>query len=157
MNRRCVFLDRDGVINEKPEPDHYVRDWSEFRLLPNIGDWIRIFNALGYLVVVVTNQRGIARGIMTREAVDEVHRRMLEALAARGARIDDVFVCPHGENACDCRKPKPGLILQAQAKWDIDVTGSLMIGDSDDDAALAAVCGMRFLKADGRGGLAATG
>jgi D-glycero-D-manno-heptose 1,7-bisphosphate phosphatase len=149
--RRCVFLDRDGVINEKAAPHDYIRSWSEFRFLPNIADWIRLFNALDFLVIVITNQRGVARGMMTRESVDEIHRNMIAELAARGVRIDDVFVCPHQENACDCRKPKPGMVLQAQAKWAIDLTGSLMIGDSDSDAALATVCGMRFLRvADGR-------
>jgi D-glycero-D-manno-heptose 1,7-bisphosphate phosphatase len=157
VSRRCVFLDRDGVINEKPEPHHYVRAWNEFRFLPNFADWIRIFNAIDYLVIVITNQRGIARGIMTRESVDEIHSRMLDALARLGARIDDVFVCPHEENVCDCRKPKPGLVFQAQAKWDIDIAHSVMIGDSDDDAKLAAVCGISFLRTDGRGRLIATG
>jgi D-glycero-D-manno-heptose 1,7-bisphosphate phosphatase len=144
--RRCVFLDRDGVINEKAAPHEYIRSWSEVRFLPNIVDWIRLFNALDFLVIVITNQRGIARGMMTRESVDDIHRNMIVELAARGARIDDVFVCPHQENACDCRKPKPGMVLEAQAKWDIDLPASLMIGDSDSDAALAAACGMRFLR-----------
>jgi D-glycero-D-manno-heptose 1,7-bisphosphate phosphatase len=145
--RRCVFLDRDGVINEKAAPHEYIRTWSEFRFLPNIVDWIRLFNVLDFLVIVITNQRGVARGMMTRESVDDIHRNMIVELAARGARIDDVFVCPHQENACDCRKPKPGMVLQAQAKWDIDLPASLMIGDSDSDAALAAACGVRFLRA----------
>lgn len=145
-SRRCVFLDRDGVLNEKAAPQEYIRNWSEFRFLPNIADWIRLFNALDFLVIVITNQRGIALGKMTRESVDEIHRNMIGELAAVGARIDDVLVCPHAENACDCRKPKPGMVLQAQAKWDIDLAGSLMIGDSDSDAALAAACGMRFLR-----------
>lgn len=86
---------------------------------------------------------------MTRKAVDEIHRNMIGELAARGARIDDVFVCPHEENSCDCRKPKPGMVLEAQAKWDIDLGDSLMIGDSDDDAALASACGLRFLRVRG--------
>jgi D-glycero-D-manno-heptose 1,7-bisphosphate phosphatase len=149
--RRCVFLDRDGVINEKAPPHQYIRSWSEFRFLPNIADWIRLFNALDFLVIVVTNQRGVARGMMTRETVDQIHRQMIAELAARGARIDDVFVCPHEANACDCRKPKPGMVLEAQAKWGIDLTGSLMIGDSDDDQGLASACGLKFLRAvDGK-------
>jgi histidinol-phosphate phosphatase family protein len=145
-SRRCVFLDRDGVINEKAAPHEYIRDWSEFRFLPNIADWIRLFNALDFLVIVVTNQRGVARGMMTLEAVAEIHRNMIATLAAHGARIDDVFACPHEESACDCRKPKPGMVMEAQAKWGIDLQGSLMIGDSDEDAKLAAACGMRFLR-----------
>ena len=153
MSRRCVFLDRDGVINEKPADHEYVRTWNEFRFLPIITDWIRIFNALDYLVIVVTVQRGIARGIMSAEAVDEIHRRMVHELAERGARIDDIFVCPHEEGTCECRKPKPGLVLQARDRWDIDLSHSLLIGDSDRDEGLAAACGLRFLRVDGRGRL----
>lgn len=151
MSRRCVFLDRDGVINEKATPHEYIRQWSEFRFLPNVSDWIRIFNALDYRVIVITNQRGIARGKMTRQAVDEIHRRMIEELDEHGARVDDVFLCPHEEGTCDCRKPKPGMLLQAQAKWDIDFSASLLIGDSDEDEAVASACGVRFLRVrDGR-------
>ncbi len=144
--RRCVFLDRDGVINEKAPPDEYIRNWGEFRFLPNIGDWIRIFNALGFMVIVITNQRGIARGIMTRESVDDIHSNMIRELAALGARIDDLFMCPHEAGTCECRKPKPGMILEAQAKWGIDLQGSVMIGDSDADAALASSCGLSFIR-----------
>lgn len=154
MSRGCVFLDRDGVINEKAPPNDYIRDWSQFRFLPNIIGWIRIFNALDYLVIVVTNQRGIARGFMSREAVDAIHANMAGELARAGAQIDDVFVCPHENDTCDCRKPRPGLVVQAKAKWDIDLERSLMIGDSDDDEGLARACGLRFLRADGAGGLA---
>jgi D-glycero-D-manno-heptose 1,7-bisphosphate phosphatase len=149
--RRCVFLDRDGVINENAAPHEYIRRWNEFRFLPNISDWIRIFKALDFLVIVITNQRGIARGMMTRESVDEIHRNMTRELAAQGARIDDVFMCPHEEGSCDCRKPKPGMVIEAQAKWNIDLAGSLFIGDSDDDEALASACGVKFLRVrDGR-------
>ena len=144
--RRCVFLDRDGVINEKAAPHEYIANWSEFRLLPNISDWIRIFNALDFLVIVVTNQRGVARGIVSNQALDQIHRNMIADLAARGALIDEVFVCPHEENVCDCRKPKPGMVLSAQVKWNIDLSNSLLIGDSDEDQALASVCGLRFLR-----------
>jgi D-glycero-D-manno-heptose 1,7-bisphosphate phosphatase len=149
LSRRCVFLDRDGVINERAAPHEYIRSWGEFHFLPNIVDWIRIFNALGFLVIVITNQRGIARGITARESVEEIHRNMISALAAQGARIDDVFMCPHEENTCECRKPKPGMVFEAQAKWGIDLPGSLMIGDSNDDAALAAACSLGFLRAAG--------
>lgn len=147
--RRCVFLDRDGVINEKPPPHEYVRTWADFRLLPNIVDWIRLFNALDELVIVVTNQRGIARGIMSAGAVEEIHRNMSAELARRGALIHDIFYCPHEEGTCDCRKPRPGLVLQAQAKWNIDLAQSILIGDSDADEQLAANCSLRFVKVSG--------
>jgi D-glycero-D-manno-heptose 1,7-bisphosphate phosphatase len=145
---RCVFLDRDGVINEKAPPHDYIRSADQFRLLPNIADWIRLFNALDYVVIVITNQRGVARRLMTLESLEEIHRRMLQELAERGARIDDIFYCPHEENSCDCRKPKPGLLYAARDKWNIDLTHSLLLGDSDSDEQLAAACGVRFLRAE---------
>ncbi len=146
MSRRCVFLDRDGVINAKIEGD-YVRTWADFKFLPNIVDWIRLFNALDFLVIVVTNQRGVALGRMTEADIDLIHALMIRELASRGARIDDLYTCPHGEDCCDCRKPKPGMIYKARQKWDIDLAGSLLIGDSDSDADLAAACGLKFLRA----------
>lgn len=149
--RRCVFLDRDGVINAKPAEGEYIRSWSEFRFLPNAGDWIRLFNALDLLVVVVTNQRGIARGLMSAGEAAAIHARMVEELASVGARIDDVLVCPHEEGECDCRKPRPGLVLRAAAKWDIDLGASILIGDSWRDRELASACGLRYVEvSDGR-------
>lgn len=149
--RRCVFLDRDGVINVKAPEGEYIRNWSEFRLLPNIADWVRLFNALDFLVIVVTNQRGVALGMLTDAALGEIHANMVRELGRLGARVDDVFACPHHADACECRKPKPGMLYQARDKWNIDLKGSLMIGDSDSDAELAAAGGLRFLRArDGR-------
>jgi D-glycero-D-manno-heptose 1,7-bisphosphate phosphatase len=151
LSVRCVFLDRDGVINQNAAPGEYIRSVSEFRLLPNIVDWIRLFNALGFLVIVITNQRGIALGVMTEEDLAAIHQTMLSELAAQGARIDDVFYCPHGFGSCDCRKPKPGMIFAARDKWQIDLAQSLMLGDSDIDEQLAAACGVRFMRVmDGR-------
>lgn len=147
MPQPCVFLDRDGVINKKIDGD-YVRSWSQFQFLPNVVDWVRLFQALDHLVIVVTNQRGVALGRMTLPDVNEIHEKMLAELDQRGAKIDDIFMCPHGENSCDCRKPKPGLILQAQQKYDIDLSASLLIGDSDSDEQLARTCGLRFLRAE---------
>jgi len=145
---RCVFLDRDGVINEKPTPHEYIRSIDEFRLLPNIADWIRLFNALEFVVIVITNQRGVARGLMTEAALASIHSHMLAELAAKGARIDDIFYCPHEENSCECRKPKPGLVYAARDKWNIDLAHSLFLGDSDSDQELAAACGVRFLRVE---------
>ena len=148
MSVRCVFLDRDGVINEKPTPHEYIRSIDEFRLLPNIADWIRLFNALEFVVIVITNQRGVARGLMTEAALASIHSHMLAELAAKGARIDDIFYCPHEENSCECRKPKPGLVYAARDKWNIDLAHSLFLGDSDSDQELAAACGVRFLRVE---------
>lgn len=145
MKRRCLFLDRDGVINEKLPEECYVRSWEEFTLIPAIVNVIQLAKALDMLVIVVTNQRGVARGIMTADAVEEVHWRMRELLASQGAGIDDVYYCPHDRGACECRKPRPGMVLAAQAKWNIDLGESLMIGDSPSDRELANNCGLRFL------------
>jgi len=149
MARSCVFLDRDGVINEKAPEGDYVKSWSEFRFLPNIADWIKLFNALDQLVIVITNQRGIARGRMSETDLAEIHTRMCSELARQGARIDDIFHCPHEEGTCGCRKPRPGLVRLATEKWDIDISRSLFIGDSNGDKELAEVCGLRFLRAAG--------
>ena len=151
MRRPCLFLDRDGVINQPAKPGEYINSWSEFRFLPNAADWIRLFNAAGYLVIVVTNQRGVALGKTQAADLDEIHREMVAGLAAVGARVDDVFCCPHHAGVCDCRKPKPGLIEQACRKWDIDLPHSILVGDTEADAELARNCGVRFVLATGQG------
>ena len=143
--RGCVFMDRDGVINRNPPAGDYILNWSEFTFMPRIEDWIQIFNALGLLVIVVTNQRCVARGLMTGQALDELHRRMAAELLSRGARVDDVLTCPHEDGVCNCRKPLPGLIRQAVDKWNIDLSRSILIGDTDRDRELAANCGIPFV------------
>jgi D-glycero-D-manno-heptose 1,7-bisphosphate phosphatase len=141
-----VFLDRDGIINEKPAPGEYILCENEFRLLPYIADWIRLFNILGLLVIVITNQRGVALGRLTEDRLLSVHAKMLKELTDRNARIDDIFYCPHALDSCNCRKPKPGMIHAAQEKWNIDLENSLLIGDSECDELLAASCGIPFLR-----------
>ena len=151
LKQRCVFLDRDGVINRKPPEGEYIRTWEEFHFIPGIADWIRLFNALGLLVVVVTNQRCVAKGLIRGENLEEIHRNMTRELAGAGARIDDVFCCPHEEGTCECRKPRPGMVLAAERKWNIDLAASLLIGDSELDRGLAEACGLTFVRvADGR-------
>jgi D-glycero-D-manno-heptose 1,7-bisphosphate phosphatase len=145
--RRCVFLDRDGVINRKPPEADYVRTWKEFQFLPGIADWIQLFNALDLLVVVITNQRGVARGLIRGEDLQEIHQNMVQELASGGARIDDIFICPHENGTCECRKPKPGMVWMAQRKWNIDLGASILIGDSERDRLLAEACGLSFVRA----------
>ena len=145
VKQRCVFLDRDGVINRKPPEGSYIRSWEEFCFIPGIADWIQLFNMLGMLVVVVTNQRGVARGLIHADDLEAIHRNMTRELANAGAHIDDVFCCPHEEGACECRKPKPGMVIAAAKKWCIDIPGSILIGDSERDLELAQSCGMRFV------------
>jgi len=150
-SRRCLFLDRDGVINAAPPPGEYVRRWDDFRILPEAVSWIRLFKAAGYLAIVLTNQRGIALGLYSHADLLELHEKMRAELAAQGALLDDIFYCPHHEDVCDCRKPRPGLVFEAQQKWDIDLANSLLIGDSQRDRLLAEGCGIPFaLVRDGR-------
>jgi D-glycero-D-manno-heptose 1,7-bisphosphate phosphatase len=142
--RRCLFLDRDGVLNVAPPVGKYISRWEDFRLVPEAVSWIRLFKAAGYLAIVVTNQRGIALGLYSHAELQALHERMRAELAAQGAALDDIFYCPHEEGACNCRKPRPGLLLEAQKKWDIDFSASLLIGDSDRDRLLAQHCGIPF-------------
>ena len=148
---RCIFMDRDGVINKKAQPGQYIQTCQELEVIPAVVDWIRLFNALGFLVIVVTNQRGVATGQIAPEELDRIHERMRRQLAEAGAKIDDIFVCPHENNACDCRKPQPGMVHAATKKWNISIADSAMIGDSQSDRQLAISCGLRFVPvADGR-------
>jgi len=142
MNK-AVFLDRDGVINRKLEND-YVKSWDEFQFLPGVIEAIKAINEKGSLVIVVTNQRGIAKGLMTVKDLGEIHQRMLKELKKHGARIDDIFYCPHDiSDNCNCRKPKPGMLIQAQRKWDINFAQSYIIGDSNSDIEAGQRVGCR--------------
>lgn len=95
---------------------------------------IKAIKEKDYLVVVVTNQRGIARGLMTEEDLEEIHQKMQKELKKHGAQVDDIFYCPHNISGnCNCRKPEPGMLIEAQKKWDIDFAQSYIIGDSESD------------------------
>lgn len=144
MNK-AVFLDRDGVINERAAPHQYIVGWEDFRFLPGVGQAIRALNEAGYLVLLVTSQRGVVRGMMTMEAVDDIHRRMCDALGQVGAHIDGIYVCPHDIGQCTCRKPEIGLFLQAEQDFPIDKSRSWMVGDSDTDVEAGRRYGVRTI------------
>ena len=152
-NMTTIFLDRDGVINRKLEGD-YVKVWDEFEFLPGAIEAIKFLNDKKIPVYIITNQSGIGRGIMTMKMLDVVHRKMAQELAKHGAHIDDIFVCPHSpEESCDCRKPKPGLLLQAKKKYpSIDFAKSWFVGDSvsDIEAGNAVGCGTYLIKSGER-------
>lgn len=139
---KAVFLDRDGVINVEKGYLHRV---EELEFIPGAAEAIRLLKDAGYLVVVVTNQSGVARGYYSLEDVELLHRHMGRELAVRGAVVDGWYVCPHHPDhggPCACRKPLPGMLLQAAADSGIDLAGSYLIGDklSDLEAGLAAGC-----------------
>jgi len=132
--RKAIFLDRDGVINVKLPKDRYVSRASEFQLLPGVAEALAILKHLGYLLVVITNQRGIARGFMTDEDLGEVHGFMDRRLREWGVVLDGLYFCPHDEcEYCNCRKPEPGMIVTACSDLGIDPRSSFMVGDSPSD------------------------
>lgn len=143
MSRAAVFLDRDGVINRRI-PGDYVRRWNQFEFLPGVLEALQKLARSGYVLVVVTNQRGIQRQLMSEEALLEIHRRMLQVVQSHGGRIDRVYYCPHGdEDRCACRKPRPGMLLQAAEELGLDLRRSWMVGDSISDVLAGRAAGTR--------------
>jgi D-glycero-D-manno-heptose 1,7-bisphosphate phosphatase len=136
--KKAVFLDRDGTIVVH-EP--YLSSPDQLKLLPNAAQGIRVFKEYGYLIIVVTNQSGVARGFFDEKRLILIHKKLISMLEEEGAVIDDLYYCPHHTEGiierykvdCNCRKPKPGMILDAARKYHIDLTQSLMIGDSEAD------------------------
>lgn len=147
----AIFLDRDGVINENRR-DH-VLCWDDFSFLPGVFEALWDLSRDGQKVIVVSNQAAIARGLVTQAEVEAINDRMLDELGRRGARIDAVYVCPHHPDAgCDCRKPKPGLLLQAARNFDLDLSDSFVVGDSASDVLAAKAVGARpMLVLSGKG------
>jgi len=134
-----IFLDRDGVINENRAD--YVKNWSEFRFLPGSREAIAKLTQAGHRIVVCTNQAGIAQGSISVETVQEIHRRMIASINEVGGKIEKVFFCPHAKDQdCACRKPRPGMLLQARDELGIDMHDAVFLGDSITDirAGLAA-------------------
>ena len=158
MNKqKAVFLDRDGVINKYVG---FLRNIDEFELLPGVAKAIKLINESGYLCIVVTNQPVIARGEVTVAELDEIHNKMETLLGFEGSYVDALYYCPHhphkgyeGEIAelkvdCDCRKPKPGMLLKAAKDFNIDLENSWMIGDGENDvqAGKNAGCKTVYIK-----------
>ncbi len=146
MNK-AAFLDRDGVINRKAPIGHYVTSWDEMQMLPGVAQAISLFNRAGYLVIVVTNQRSVAKGLISVSELESIHRRMCDDLARAGANVHEVYYCPHElEPACSCRKPQPGMLLRAAEAHNIDLSASWMIGDSDRDIEAGKNAGCRAVR-----------
>jgi D-glycero-D-manno-heptose 1,7-bisphosphate phosphatase len=159
MTRRAVFMDRDGTISEEIG---YVNHASRFRVFDYAGEAVRLLNDKEWLAVLVTNQAGVARGYFTEDLIGEVHGVLEKDLGRSGARLDAIYYCPHHPIVgkppyrldCDCRKPKPGLILRAADDLGIDLAESWMIGDRYSDMELARQAGVNsafVLSGYGRG------
>lgn len=146
MSERAIFLDRDGTVCEEVG---YVNHPTRCRLLPRSAEAVRRINDAGFRAVVVTNQAGVARGYFEEEMIDRVHDRLRQMLAESGARLDAIYYCAHHPEVgappyrrdCDCRKPRPGLLLRAAEDLDLDLSGSYMIGDSVKDIEAARAAG----------------
>jgi len=142
---RTLFLDRDGVINKKREND-YVRKWEQFEFLPNVIEALKILNDFFDRIIIVTNQRGIGRGLMTEKDLDDIHQKMLSFLTKEEIKIDKIYYCPHDykKEICNCRKPDIGMALQAKNDFpDIDFKKSIMVGDSLSDIEFGKKVGIK--------------
>lgn len=157
MLKKTVFLDRDGVINYD-SPD-YIKSWDEFKFLPGSLEAIRRLTLNGFTIIVITNQSVIGRRMVTRQGLDHIHLMMKRDIESHGGKLSDIFYCPHiPEDKCECRKPMPGLIVNAKNRYDIDLSCAFMVGDSakDIECARKAGCARAVLVKTGNGAHAVT-
>jgi D-glycero-D-manno-heptose 1,7-bisphosphate phosphatase len=142
----AVFLDRDGTVNVE---ENYISSPDQLQLIPRAGTAIRELNKLGTRVFIITNQSGVARGYFSEAAVHDIHEALRALLKKEDAFVDDFFYCPHLPGAeverynivCDCRKPKPGMLLQAQHQYTVDLRRSFVVGDRCIDIAAGKAVG----------------
>ena len=131
--KKAIFLDRDGVINKEVG---YLSDPNKFIIIKGVIKALTLFKQKGFLLIVITNQAGIARGYYTEELLNEIHEKMITLLKENNIVLDDIYFCPHHPDfsgPCDCRKPNPGMILKAKKKHNIDLQSSYMVGDTLND------------------------
>jgi len=150
--RRAAILDRDGTLNERPAEQRYVTRIEDFRVLADAVDGMRRLTECGYVLVVASNQRGVARGLVEPEFLRAAEEVLQHELMAYSVRIEGFYYCTHEvEENCDCRKPKPGLLFRVARDLDLDLSRSWMIGDSQSDieAGRAAGCSTAYLGTDG--------
>jgi len=139
----ALFLDRDGVINRRVL-DGYVTTWQSFQFLSGSLEALRELTTFGLPVFVITNQSCVNRGILPRNDLDEIHARMTAAIARHGGLVTQVYICPHRpDEECDCRKPKPGLLLRAACEYGLDLRSSWFVGDTATDVLAGQRAGCR--------------
>lgn len=141
---KTVFLDRDGVINKKR--DDYVKNINEFVMLGDSSKAIKLLNDENYLVIVITNQSAINRGLLTHEELSEIHKVMSQELEKNNARVDAIYYCPHRpDENCQCRKPRTELIERAVREHSVSIDQSWFVGDSESDIMAAKNIGLRSI------------
>lgn len=144
MCSRALFLDRDGVLTA--ETGEYITRPSALQILPGVAEAAARLTAAGWLLIVVTNQAGVGRGILTKPDLEAIHARLIAEIQSAGGVLTAIYACTHHPDAdCDCRKPLPGLLLQAAAEHDLDLSASYMIGDSPRDIAAGHAAGCHTL------------
>ncbi len=144
--RPAVILDRDGVLNARPPRGEYVRSWAEWRWLPGALEALRLLTESGYRIIVISNQAGIARGAMTEQDLQMIHAKMRGEVRAAGGEINAIYYCPHGwDEGCECRKPKPGMLYQAQREFHLDLSRTPFVGDDERDGQAADVAGCPWM------------
>src|SRR6185312_9057042 len=142
LKNKAVFLDRDGVLN--CEIGDYVCRFEDFKLLDNF-DALKTLHDRGYLLIIATNQGGLAKGWYSEDELAKMHRHLIKTYRAHGVEIKDIFYCPHHPDftgECDCRKPKPGLLLQGIEKYNLDPAQCYFIGDRERDIEAATAAGV---------------
>jgi len=146
MGMQAVFLDRDGTVDVGVPKYERVDSLDKVELLPNVLEALQQLAKLSYTVFFITNQAGLAEGLITVEEFEEINNKVLELIAPSGITITKTYLCPHSEHDnCDCRKPKPKLLLDAAAEYNIDLSQSWMIGDRPSDVMTGANAGTRTI------------
>ena len=141
--KKVIFLDRDGVINKKALQARYIKNWEDFEFLPGAVESIKQLTEKGYEIYLMTNQPGVARGFLEKQELENIHQKMQQELEKQGGKIKAIYACPHNwDEGCDCRKPKPGLLLKAAKELKINLNQSILIGDQETDieAGIKAGC-----------------
>jgi len=141
--KKGIILDRDGVLNVKPDKADYVKSWEEFTWISNAKESISLLTEYGYQIIIITNQAGIARGKMSESDLNIIHQNMIKDIEDLGGEIDAIYYCPHGwDDDCDCRKPKPGMLLQAKRDFRLNFDKTYFVGDDirDEEAGKSAGC-----------------
>ena len=144
MKQKAVFLDRDGVINDDTG-HYYIYRPEDFRLNAGVTEGLKLLSDAGFKLIIVSNQGGMAKGIYTKDDISSVHEKLTEELKKHSLKVDAIYYCPHHESVsdCDCRKPKPGMILDAIEEFNINPMKSYLIGDSERDITAGKSAGLK--------------